>query len=95
MLEGAPTRGGATRAFAAAPKGEDYLATGRGGRNGGAGGDGMRPLKLVVRLPVVRLPGLPPGVLRRGTAIQVRRQLPSPSRSGSASGAIQPRGRAR
>ena len=56
LLVGAPARVPRDPGFATAAKGKDYLATGRGGLRGGAGGYVMGPRKLVVRLS-----GLLPG----------------------------------
>ena len=56
LLVGAPARVPRDLGFATAPQGKDYLATGRGGLSGGAGGYAMGPSKLMVRLSDL-LPG--------------------------------------
>jgi hypothetical protein len=56
LLVGAPARVPHNPDFATAPQGKDYLATGRGGLSGGAGGNAMEPFKLLVRLSDL-LPG--------------------------------------
>jgi hypothetical protein len=56
LLVGAPARVSCDPGFVTAPQGKDYLATGRGGLSGGAGGYAMGPSKLVVCLSDL-LPG--------------------------------------
>jgi hypothetical protein len=56
LLVGAPARVSHDPDFATVPQGNDYLANGRGGLTGGAGGYAMGPSKLMVRLSDL-LPG--------------------------------------